>query len=126
MVIVLLQYTISVSCRPDVIACRPGVIYRFNLINPEIYRFLSFLVLKQSFLINLSFTIVFYRFLSNFYQIFIVSNFYRILSDSIILGRYNTLEEFYSSRTRSRYRNLQSRIVSTDVKPKIGIIAYLN
>ena len=58
--------------RPDVIACQPDVIYLFNSINHEICHFLSFLVLKQSFSINLPFTFVFYRFLSDFYQIFIV------------------------------------------------------
>ena len=113
-------------CRPDSIAWRPDVIYHANWIHHKIYNFLSFSILKQSFSINLSFAIVFYRFLSDFYWIFIV--YYQIsiefLSNSIVLGRYNTLEEFYSSRTIFRYRNLQSHFVSTDDRPEIGIIAY--
>ena len=94
-----------------------SIVFGFETINFDkfiiYYNFLSFSI---RFLSN------FYCLLSNFYQNSI--EFYRILSNSIVLGRYDMFKEFYSSRTRSRYRNLQSRILLTEDRPEIGIIAY--
>ena len=85
------------------------VIYRFNSINHEIYCFLLFSVLKQSILINLSFTIIFYRFLSDFYQIFIV--YYQIsikfLLYSIKFYRFRSIQYVRGFLQLSNHISLQ-------------------
>ena len=92
MAIVLLYNFRIVSAGRD--SLQAGRDLPFNLINSKIYRFLSFLVLKQSFLINLSFTIIFYHFLSDFYQIFIVyyQIFIKFLLNSIDLYHFRTIQ----------------------------------
>ena len=86
---------------------------------------------KRSFLINLSFTIIFYQFFKSFSSILLSFSIkFELLNDNnddkfikndrftIILGRYDMLERFYSSQTSSCYINFQSSIVSTDVRLK--------
>ena len=87
--------TVSVSCRPDVIACRPNVIYRFNSINHKIYRFLSFSIIFDKFIIYYRF----YHFLSDFNRIFIV---YYWISIKFLLNSF----EFYRFRTIGYVRGI--------------------
>ena len=129
MVIVLLYSFRIVSARRDSKSARRDLPFQLdksqNLSFSIVFGFKT--IIFDKFIVYYHFFIVFYQisieFLSN--TIGFLSNFYWILSNSIVSGRYETLEEFYSSGTRSRYRNLQSRIVSTDVRAEKGIIAYL-
>ena len=72
------------------------------------------------FLINLSFSIIFYHFLLFYYPFSIKfelkndnidNKFIKNYCFTIILGQYNTLERFYSSQTSSDYLNVQSHRV---------------
>ena len=124
MAIVLLKCFRIVSAGRDSMSAGRDLPFQFNKSqNLSFSIFFGFKMMTfDKFIVYLRFLSFSIGFLSNFYHL--LSNFYQILLNSIVLGRYDMLEEFYSSPTRSCYRNLQYRIVWTGVRPEKGIIAY--
>ena len=110
MAIVLLYSFCVMSAGCDSMSARGNLPFQFNKSQN----------LSSSIVFGLKTTIfdkfIVYHLFIIFYQISIIffsftikslSNFYRILLNSIVLGQYDTLEELYCSQTRSSNINLQ-------------------